>query len=183
MATRGRVRAICGVLFLTFVTAASADSHDRKQWGPFAGRFVDVDTGQPIPGVAVLVIWRERAGFALLETRFYDAKEAVTDVTGRWEISGLDAARRRVTVLEPTFRYFAAGYVPQWNTVTPQTGRPYIDETVTIMKRLRTQHELLDKSRGHDSDIPPEKMRAYLMAINAERSMLGMTPLPIPSAP
>ena len=175
--------AAIALLLVGIATAVTAESHDRAQWGPFTGRVLDADTEQPISGAVMLVVWRESAGPALLETRFYESKEALTDETGRWLIPRIDTGRMRVTVQSPSFRLFAAGYVSQARIVTPITGQAYLDDTVTRVKRLGSRQDLLTKSREYPSDIPPERMRAYLTAINAERSMLGMSPLPIPPSP
>jgi hypothetical protein len=183
MRARGSRVLIIGLLLLGITAFASADEHPREQWGPFAGRIVDAETGQPIPGAAVLVVWREAAGFALLETRFYEAKETTTDATGRWEIPRMETSRMRVTVKPPAVYSFVPGYLVHTRIVTPTTGRPYLDETVTTMKRLNTRRELIAKSRSRPSDIPLDKMPVFTEAINRERQMLGFDLLPIPSSP
>ena len=53
-----------------------------EQWGPFRGRMVDAETGAPIPGAHFMVSWeRDYPNPVHWTQRFYDAQEAVTDVT------------------------------------------------------------------------------------------------------
>jgi hypothetical protein len=176
--TPGRLLAI-GLLVLGPAGPVESDSHDRERWGPFAGRVVDVDTGQPVAGAVMLVVWTEAFGVGLFDTRFYEAKEAVSDADGHWEIPRLEADRIRVTVLWPTFHMFAAGYRLRTNEITPPGGAAYVADTVTTMKRLTTRAELLGKSRDRPSIVPLEKLPAYTTEINKERTMLGFTPLPV----
>src|SRR5207249_575775 len=59
---------------------------EGEKWGPFRGQIVDAETGQPIVGAVVLVVWWE-AVFTPIQTnrKFYDAREALTDAEGRFE--------------------------------------------------------------------------------------------------
>ena len=164
-------------------TMPAVASGDREQWGPFAGRIVDADTGEAITGAVMLVFWLESYGVALLENRFYEAREAVTDRTGRWEIPPLEKDHRRVTVQPPMFHVFAAGYELSAEIVTPKSGIAYLDETVTTMKRLTTRSQLVRKSRSRPSEVPVHRMPALTRAINQERQMLGYDLIPIPPSP
>ncbi len=146
----------------------------REKWGPFRGQVVDVETGQPIAGVVVLAVWWELYGIAFIGERFYEAREAVTGADGRFEIPRLSEGA--LSVQPPRFHLFAPGYVPHADIVTPPNGEPFVDPTVTQMRRLKTKGELLKKSRGYPSGIPEEKMPEFLKAINIERAMLGLSP-------
>jgi hypothetical protein len=42
---------------LATASAGAAEDHDR--WGPFRGRIIDADSGAPVPGAVIYVIWKE----------------------------------------------------------------------------------------------------------------------------
>jgi len=57
--------------------------------GPYKGRIIDADTGEPIEGVVVLGEWNSEhitPGGAVSE--YYDARETVTDNNGEFSITG-----------------------------------------------------------------------------------------------
>lgn len=106
--------------------------------------------------------------------KFYDAREAVTDAAGRFEVPGVLPPLYWPLVRRPQFHYFAPGYVAQGVVVPERQTWPR--HQVVQMRRLRTREELLRKSRGYPSQIPEEKMKEFLGAINIERAMLGFKP-------
>lgn len=112
-----------------------------EQWGPFGGRVVDAETGEPLAGAHVMVSWeRDHPNPDHWTQRFYDAEETVTDGSGRFEIP---RKTRIVTVLvsEPRFGVFYAGYVAATEEVTPAGGRVFVDPTIVRMRRLETHAE------------------------------------------
>jgi hypothetical protein len=138
---------------------------------------VDSETGQPITGAAVLVVWDMVIPTPVHDVhRFYDAREAVTDSGGRFEVPGVLPPLYWLLVRRPQVIFFAPGYMLHAEGVTPPDGRPFVDPTVVQMRRLKTREELLKKSRGYPSEIPEEKMKEFLRAINIERAMLGFKP-------
>jgi hypothetical protein len=168
--------ALAAALTLTLLVSSQASSVEK--FGPFRGQLVDVETGQPIAGAAILVIWWE-AIFSPVghpTERFYDAREAVTDAEGRFDIPRLSVPFWKLGIQAGQVLYFAVGYEPHGKVVTPPDGQPFAAPTVVQMRRLKTREELLQKSRGYRSQIPAEKMREFLKAINIERRMLGLEP-------
>jgi hypothetical protein len=152
----------------------------REQWGPLRGQIVDMETGKPIVGAAVLVVWWKDVFNPVQGARkFYDGRETMTDTQGRFEVPRRLPALFWLFIRKPQLTYFAPGYVAHAVTVTPPDGRPFVDPTVVQMRRLKTRAELLQKSRGYPSAIPPDKMREFLKAINIESQMLGLKPIPI----
>lgn len=144
-----------------------------QQWGPFRGQIVDVETGQPIEGAAVLVVWwKEVPTPVQTNTKFYDARETVTDAEGRFEVPWRFPALFWLLIRKPQLSYFAPGYVAHDEVVTPPEGRPFVDPTVVQMRRLKTRGELLKKSRGYPSGIPDEKMKEFRRAIDIEHRMI-----------
>jgi hypothetical protein len=179
MGVRARLLVI-GFLLFSLATLAVAFSHQRDYWGPFRGRVVDADTGEPVAGAVMLVVWTEAYGLGLLETRFHDAKEAVSDKDGRWEVPRLEDSRIRITVLWPEFHMFVPGYELKEDIVTPPSSdRVYLDDTVTTVRRIKTRAELVRKSRGRPSVVPADRLPETTAAVNRERAMLGYDPLPI----
>jgi hypothetical protein len=113
----------------------------QEQWGPFRGQIVDAETGAPIPNANVMVTWDAYVpNFADTVSRFYDARETVTDSQGRFEIPRLWRLWT-INVKEPGVGYFAPGYVPVQAEVTPADGDPFIDPTVVKMRPLKTREE------------------------------------------
>ncbi len=144
-----------------------------EKWGPFRGQVVDRETGQPIPGAVVLVVWW-RAEQTPIQTnqQFYDAKEAVTDAEGRFEIPRLALPFFTFWIFDPNIDWFAPGYEHAKLVVTPPGGEPFVDPTVIQMRRLKTREELLRKSRGYPSMVPRDKMPLFLRAIEIEDQMI-----------
>lgn len=151
--------------------------HALEKWGPFRGQLVDVETGEPIADAAILVVWWEDVYTPVqVNSKFYEAREAVTDVQGRFEVPRLDPPFFRFRIRPPEIIYFAPGYEGTSRVVTPPDGQPFVAPTVVKMRRLKTREELLSKSRGYPSRIPEDKMLNFLRAINVERRMLGLRP-------
>lgn len=164
-----------GVLGLVLLLGAGGAALAEEKWGPFRGKIVDAETGEPIQGAVVLMIWYKLV-YAVVQTNmeFYDAREAVSGPDGTFEIPRLSPPffRFRITRYGP--KVFAPGYAEQRWVVTPPTGEALVDSTVVEMRRLKTREELLQKSRGYPSDVPEERIPELIRAINVERMMLGL---------
>jgi hypothetical protein len=179
-----RKRSIISFLLLgEILIGASACSAASSQatYGPYRGLIVDAETNKPIAGAAVLAVWWE-AVFNPVQGRqeFYDAKEAVTGADGRFEIAKLDVPPWKLGVQPGQLYFFTPGYLPLEDIVTPPGGEVFVAPTVTKMRKL-IQAELSKKSRSRPGGVPLEKMTEFTRAINQERKMLGMPPIPIVS--
>lgn len=170
-------------LLATYVVAAvlSVMAHPvteaAEKWGPFRGQIVDVETGQPIAGAVVLVVWWEAVPTPVqTNQKFYDAREAVTDANGRFEVPRRSPPFFSFRIFDPKISYFAPGYEPIAEVVTPPEGQPFVAPTVVQMRPLKTREELLNKSRGYPTSIPENKIPEFLKAINVERRTLGLQP-------
>ena len=108
-----------------------------EQWGPFRGQVVDAETGRPIAGAHVMVLWIREPPSLHLTQSFYDARETVTDREGRFEIP---YERRWLTawVSAPGVSVFVPGYQVQESIVASGGGRRYIDRTVVPMRPLNS---------------------------------------------
>lgn len=163
------------VLVMGLLLGVAPEVTALEKWGPFRGRVVDVETGEPLKDVAVLVVWWKDQPNPVHWTRgFYEAKEAVTDADGRFEVPRLTPPFFTFLIRPGQVIFFAPGYVEQGRVVTPPDGQPFVDPTVVQMRRLKTRAELLQKSRGQPGGIPHEKMVEFLKAIKVERKMLGL---------
>jgi hypothetical protein len=161
-----------GVLVvLVLSTALAADASARNERGPFRGQVVDVETGAPIAGAVMLAVWWRTCGIFGQEC-FVDAREGVTGADGRFEVPRLTGFHlgfhRRTTHL------FAAGYVFDSEVVTPENGEPLVDPTVMRLRRLKTREEIRLKLFHEPYMVPPEKMKKYLEAVEAEQRMLKL---------
>lgn len=146
-----------------------------EKWGPFRGRIVDVETDEPIAGVAVLVIWWENVPNPVQgQRRFYDSREAVTHADGRFETPRFSPPFFSFRIRPPEIILFAPGYIEQSESVTPPNGQPFVDPTEIRMRPLNTRQELLARSRSRPSSVPDDKMPGLIRAINIERKMLGL---------
>ncbi len=173
---RGLLVCLALVLGLSWSGGAAA----QEKWGPFRGQLVDVETGQPIAGAAVLVIWWKGILNPVQGAeKFYDAREAVSDAQGRFEVPRRRPPFFRLGILPPQLTYFAPGYKPVAEVVTPPDGQPFVAPTVVQMRRLKTRQELLEKSRARPAGVPLEKMTELTKAVNTESRMLGLDKLPV----
>ena len=112
----------------------------QEQWGPFRGQVVDFETGDPIPGAYVMVMWiRDRPALHSGQS-FYDAQETRTGADGWFEIP---YERRWMTafVQRPGISVFVPGYVMEGAAIVTGEGRAYIDPTFIGMRLLPTKDD------------------------------------------
>lgn len=165
------------VPFLVVLAVALLPGWAAEKWGPFRGQIVDAETGQPIPGAAVLVVWWESVPNPVqMSRRFYDARETVTDATGKFEVPRLSPPFFSFRIMDPQVTYFAPGYEPVAKIVTPPEGQPFVAPTVVQMRRLRTREERVEFQGRLPPPIPFEKMPNLLRLLNEERRQLGFEP-------
>ena len=165
------------LVVVVMVGLAGVPAAAGEKWGPFRGRLVDVETGLGIAGGVVLAVWdRAYPGVAGTVTEFHEAREAVSDAAGLFEMPRLDPPFFSLNVRAPSFTIFAPGYVTVRWVVTPENGEPLVDLTVIEMRMVTTQAELWKKSRTWPSIVPIERIPAFTRAVSIERRMLGLTP-------
>jgi hypothetical protein len=146
-------------------------------YGPWKGQFVDAETGAPLKDVAVLVVWWKEEGLFQSHLRFYDAREAVSDAAGHFAVPRIWVPLWAPGVQPGQLLYFAPGYAYDSLVMTPPDGVPYEAPTVVMMRRIKSREDLLKRSRGYPSQIPEEKMKGFLKALNVEYAMLGLVPI------
>ncbi|MGH9894161.1 MAG: hypothetical protein ACREA0_19700, partial [bacterium] len=169
--------AACALLGVLLGSCLTVPAGAAEKWGPFRGRILDVETGEPLAGVAVLVVWWENVPNPVQgQRKFFDSRETATDTDGRFEVPRFSPPFFGFRILPPEVMLFAPGYVEKREVVTPPRpkGQPFVDPTEISMRRLKTREELREKDRSRPTMVPDDKMPGFIKAINVERKMLGL---------
>lgn len=165
---------ILGCLLMVIMSSCYPVRYD----GPYKGRVIDAETGQPIEGVVVLGEWSKGlmtpAGTV---HSYYDVAETVTDKNGDFEIPGLGL--KILTRVEPmNVLIFKAGYeyigMGPWESFRKDgilkrkvTWRG--DRAIIPLRKLTME----ERKKGHGPPEPPskapfEKVRLMLLEIDKE---------------
>ena len=155
----------------------------------FKGNVIDVETKQPIPGAVVLAVhYKELPSVAGSNSYFVDAQETLTNEQGefktpwklRWFVAYRGYAEGKLTIFKPGYGVFpkhrgcrAVGenktWPSPWKRIVYELPKLKTREERKRNARMRTYHE-----------IPYEKQRLYIEAINAERKSLGFPLMQVP---
>jgi hypothetical protein len=163
--------------------------------GPWRGQIVDSETGKPVEGVVVLAVWR-KCGFIVMNgcAAYYDSEEVVTGPDGHFVIH----PRRAFVIFPPLrslkgpdFYIFKPGY-GQWKfqgqeswskdaiereEQRKQAWRQFEGEGIVIeLPQLKTREERLRFLSHPGGEIPKERIKRYLSALDQERMNLGLQP-------
>jgi hypothetical protein len=146
---KGLIRWVVRFVVLTLAALALAvaglmlTSNGPDVRGPFEGQIVDAETGAPIAGAHVVVVWTHLMNYFEGGRREVDARETVTDAQGRWRIperptplweGGIAGVRRR-------FYVFAPGYAIADPAGTPRDDFAERESTLTRMRRATSKEE------------------------------------------
>lgn len=148
-----------------------------EQWGPFRGRVVDADTGEPIPGAVAVVIWlRVIPTPVQAHHEFFDARMAVSGRDGTFEIPRRSPPWLAFTIEPPLFDY----YVPDFVVVGTRKLGPATRE---VRARRRTalppEERLRMGTLGHMGWLMTNDLDIQFAAqANEERQKLGLPPIP-----
>lgn len=139
----GRFVGLMAVVVLSLSTEACGG---QEQWGPFRGRLVNSETGEPIVGGLVFVSWQHKgfSGTGDGIPEFIAGQEAVTDADGWFEAPGI-SARWQSLIGPPCCGIYVPFFEPIAEEVTPPDGRPYVDPTVV---KMRPQETWADRCHG-----------------------------------
>lgn len=165
------VIALLGLLVVTPLRPAAAD----EEWGPFRGRIMDADTGEPIAGAVFVAVWFENVPNPIQgQEQFYDARVAVTNADGRFEVPRREPPFFTFQISRPAWSYFAPGYLAHAESKSPD-GQILVE----LRERTRlTREEQLHRSwAGPLGRIPDDKRRELLEAINLKRREMGLRPI------
>lgn len=96
---------------------------------PITGMVTDRDTGLPIKGAAVLVIWHsQQPDFHSANRRYFDEQETKTDSNGSFTIPGwpaqfIESSSRSFADSEPEIWIYKFGYIPKLFLNSPSSYR------------------------------------------------------------
>jgi len=135
--------------------------------GPYEGRVIDAETGQPIEGVVVLGVWYEEyPTVAGAMHKFHDAKETVTDKNGEFLIRGM-GLELLSNVIPMDVLFFKAGYghigMGPWSGLKSMGRTGEYEETYDPVKNIRVKKILYNpkkqvKWEGNKAIIPLQKL-------------------------
>lgn len=158
------MKSLIGLFYLLILLAGCA--YGVRYDGPYEGRIVDADTGQPIEGVVVLGVWNKEIitpGGAT--NNFYDAMETVTDNAGNFSIKGLGLLVMS-NVIPMDVLIFKAGYeyIGLWPWVGLKSrGWKGYEESYDNVKNIKVSKAVYDpkikvKWEGEKVIIPLKKL-------------------------
>lgn len=149
--------------------------------GPYRGKVVEAETGEPIEGVVVLGVWYTVTVTPAGGTHnFYDATETVTDKNGEFFISGMGL--RVLSNLEPVYVIiFKAGY--EYLGLMPWIS---LKKDILLSKRIKWEGSkaiiplrklTMEERRRRYVDketIPDNKQQLLIKELNKEYKELGI---------
>jgi hypothetical protein len=107
----------------------------------YQGQVVDEETGQPLVGAAVTVVWY-KTPFVQQERSLYfqNAQEAETDSRGKFSLlvsPGTDWNPFTVIIKEPTIVIYQPGYEPVYSTWLVRMGfKSHIEFAAALKKKV-----------------------------------------------
>ena len=151
--------------------------------GPYRGRVVDAETGEPIEGVVVLAVWYLVTPTPAGSSRdYYDARETVTNENGEFEIKGkgLRILSRlepvRVTIFKAGYEYLDVPWVSLKKDIILRKRIKWEDDRAIIPLRKLSMEERR-KRLGPPSppdEAPLEKVILMLKEIDKDRREQGL---------
>jgi hypothetical protein len=155
------------VLVVYFVAAWSGIVGLPGADGPYKGKIVDAETGEPIAGAAVLAVWRKQApGIGHPREGIFDAKEAVTDENGDFFIPGTSGLAVGWRIQEPIFAIFKPGYEALVGSWRDEWAEARLLRLKTRDERLRNLSTIFIVSGQ-----VPERKYPHLKKLKAEERM------------
>lgn len=151
--------------------------------GPYEGRIIDAETGQPIEGVVVLGVWTKEIvtpGGATNE--FYDAQETLTDKNGEFKLQGMGTkilsmvTPMNVLIFKSGYEHF--GYGP-WvelqksKYLKRKMGIKWDGNRVIIPLKQLTLDERKNRFGSYYVRIPDERKQMLLREIEKEKKEIG----------
>lgn len=170
-------------LFLTpHLTSAAIFRYD----GPYQGKVIDADTGEPIEGVVVVGIWdRIHPNVAGWNSEFYDAVETMTDKNGEFYIKGLGPLFFS-NIEEMSILIFKTGYDHIGHCLWKSLKVDLIlkqkitwngDVAVIPLKRLTQKQSREYGVPSVGAKVPETKIELLIREINKWRKEQGFSPI------
>jgi len=173
---------VSALLLLTSAACSLAGGQDDRylggaSFGPYRGRVVDADTGQPLPGAVVVARWLRVVIYPLHSSTIrHAAREAATDKDGAFVIEARKLEEQAPPrTLHPFFVVFLPGYAVH------RRGDLSKESTVIGLRRLRSPEDRLENVQFNDpytiTDSPFDEIPQFTKLVNQERVALGLDPL------
>lgn len=147
--------------------------------GPYKGKVVDAETGEPIEGVVVLGVWYSTMPTPAGEvSKYYDARETVTDSNGEFKLNGqglLLFSRVEppwVTIFKAGYSYYSVSWRELKREMKREKGKPVIPLKRLTMEERRRQ-------LGHfypPAEAPKEKILLMLREMDKDLIEQGLEP-------
>ncbi len=180
------------VLFVSWGSTASVQLLAAADM--YQGQVIDEETGQPLIGAAVTVIWY-KTPFVQQERSLYfqNAQETVTDSQGKFSLlvsPGTDWNPFTVIIKEPTIIIFQPGYEPVQAVWLLRMGFKSHTEFAAALKKgfvVKLLKLKTDKELRYYSDVgtlvhprvPGERIPKLVETFNIQRKNLGYQPVPL----
>lgn len=179
------------LFLMCFMVLTSGCCYPVRYDGPYKGKVVDAETGQPIEGVVILGAWyKEIATAAGGVSSFYDAAETVSDRNGEFEIRGLGL--KILTNIGPMHvLIFKSGYqqigMGLWESLSLDGGLLMKKVTWEGNRAIILLKKVTIAQRKKDPLYPPMppseaslgKVRLMLMEINKDLKNCGFEPITV----
>jgi hypothetical protein len=181
------------ILALLWITGVAAQSNAAEA-ELYYGTVVDEETGEPLEGAVVTVIWFTKTYIALDTSAyfFHNAREVLVDAEGRFSVNA-DPGRNwnpfRYMYKYPTVIIFKPGYAP----VTPISAIKFLGPEpyerlkqgpLIRLPKLRTRKELRSFSDLGafliTDNVPIGRIVNLRRAINGQRRQAGLSTFPEP---
>lgn len=158
----------------------------------YQGQVVDEETGQPLVGAVIAVVWYKTAAVHMERSlHFQNAQETVSDFQGKFSLlasPGIDFNPLTVIIKEPTIVIYQSGYEPVWSSWIVRMGfkseaafaAALKKGAVVKLSKLKTDKEkrqFIDGGNLKLIDIPPGALPKLMAAVNAQRKLVGLPPL------
>lgn len=162
------------IILMVFTTPVRYD-------GPYRGKVVDAETGEPIEGVVVLGVW-----YSTMPTpaggvsKYYDAEETVTDEKGEFKLKGqglLLFSRVEppwITIFKAGYNYYSMSWEELEREMKKERGRPVIPLKRLTMEERRKAGTPMFPSEAYRE----KKIRLFIKEINKEEVFWGRKPYP-----
>ena len=195
-----RVRRLIAFAALTFIVAALAlpRSAFADDW-TLHGQVVDAETGEPLPGAIILVIWRNKLWLAMDGNEsLHKTTEFLADAEGRFSIDaspGINCKPWRYLLERPSVVIFHTGYGPFPNAMPKSIpdrleGKRFMTWTEEIdalragmvvkLPKLKNREDFARYSGfvglGISGDVPIERIPNTWRIMRQHRINAGLTP-------
>lgn len=168
-----RLLVLCTVLLLFVSPAWGEDDEDELRRGVYRGRVADVDTGKPLEDVVIVMYWYRNVVGGGHE--LHAVTEVLSDARGEFAISAVPGAAfepRIIHITAPELVIFKPGYL-RWRVTA---RNPLLAPILVDMKRVQDPREAVDLHLSET--FPYERTPLLVKLLNAERSRLGLPPVP-----